>query len=257
MTENNESADVSKARLSRCAVLCLAIGVLGIFAECFRVIAFFEPPWLGASIRIAWGVVSLGAFACGVIGLRRCMLSPDKVKGAALAIIGIVLTLALVEMCLLYRGKPRGKPAVPCLSARNLQGLGRGLQTYAEEHGRYPDPNQWCDVMHDPRFCPMWIFSSAPVRGYVRWPFGRHHWFTLPPATKENCRFAMNPDCGPNSTYETILLFESKPGWNRHGGRELFEPRHKVTKGIGGYVCCKNGDLKFVTADTVAQLTWE
>ena len=34
--------------------------------------------------------------------------------------------------------------------------------------------------------------------------------------------YAMNPNCTPDSPGGTVLLFESKPGWNQHGGPELF-----------------------------------
>ena len=32
----------------------------------------------------------------------------------------------------------------------------------------------------------------------------------------------MNPACKPDSSFDTVLLFETRPGWNQHGGRELF-----------------------------------
>jgi hypothetical protein len=32
----------------------------------------------------------------------------------------------------------------------------------------------------------------------------------------------MNPNCEPNSPPDMVLLFETKAGWNQHGGPELF-----------------------------------
>ncbi len=34
--------------------------------------------------------------------------------------------------------------------------------------------------------------------------------------------YAMNPNCREDSPKDVVFLFESKPGWNQHGGPELF-----------------------------------
>jgi hypothetical protein len=57
----------------------------------------------------------------------------------------------------------------------------------------------------------------------------------------------MNPNCEPNSPPDMVLLFETKAGWNQHGGPELFtfdnhDPR-------GGCVLLNDGTVKFIRTE--------
>ena len=66
----------------------------------------------------------------------------------------------------------------------------------------------------------------------------------------------MNADCKPDSPPDTVLLFETKAGWNRHGGAKLFtfdnhDPR-------GGLVLLSDGTVKFIrTEEELKQLRWK
>jgi len=67
---------------------------------------------------------------------------------------------------------------------------------------------------------------------------------------------AMNPNCREDSPKDMVFLFESKPGWNQHGGPELFtfdnhDPR-------GGLVLLNDGTVKFIrTEEELQQLRWK
>ena len=53
-----------------------------------------------------------------------------------------------------------------------------------------------------------------------------------------------------------VLLFETKAGWNQHGGPELFTFDNHDPK--GGHVLLKNGTVKFIrTEDELRQLRWK
>jgi hypothetical protein len=68
--------------------------------------------------------------------------------------------------------------------------------------------------------------------------------------------YAMNPNCEPNSPKDTVLLFETKPGWNQHGGPELFNFDNHDPK--GGCVLLNGGNVKFIrTKEELAQLRWK
>jgi hypothetical protein len=59
--------------------------------------------------------------------------------------------------------------------------------------------------------------------------------------------YAMNSNCRDGSPDDMVFLFESKPGWNQHGGPELFafdnhEPR-------GGCVLLSDGTVKFIRTE--------
>jgi hypothetical protein len=80
--------------------------------------------------------------------------------------------------------------------------------------------------------------------------------WTCPSAGQGKCHYAMNPNCKYDSPSDTVLLFETKAGWNQHGGPELFafdnhDPR-------GGCVLLNDGTVKFIrTEEELKQLRWK
>ena len=68
--------------------------------------------------------------------------------------------------------------------------------------------------------------------------------------------YAMNPECRPDSPPETVLLFETKAGWNQHGGPDLFTVDNQDPK--GGCVLFNDGTVKFIrTEEELKQLRWK
>jgi hypothetical protein len=70
--------------------------------------------------------------------------------------------------------------------------------------------------------------------------------------------YAMNPNCRgrEDSPQEVVFLFESKPGWNQHGGPELFTFDNHDPK--GGLVLLNDGTVKFIrTEGELRQLRWK
>ncbi len=70
---------------------------------------------------------------------------------------------------------------------------------------------------------------------------------SCPGAGEGKCHYAMNPDCEPNSPGDMVLLFETKAGWNQHGGRELFTFDNHDPK--GGCVLLNDGTVKFIRSE--------
>ena len=87
------------------------------------------------------------------------------------------------------------------------------------------------------------------------------HWIRKPlicPSTSEGnkCNYAMNPDCKPDSPGDMVLLFETKAGWNQHGGPELFTFNNHDPR--GGCVLLNDGTVKFIrTTEELQQLRWK
>jgi hypothetical protein len=80
--------------------------------------------------------------------------------------------------------------------------------------------------------------------------------YRCPGAGAGRCHYAMNPDCGPNSPPDTVLIFEANAGWNQHGGPELFTFDHHDPR--GGCVLLNNGTVKFIrTEEELHQLRWK
>ena len=66
----------------------------------------------------------------------------------------------------------------------------------------------------------------------------------------------MNPNCRPDSSGDAVLLFETKAGWNQHGGAELFAFDNHDPK--GGCVLLNDGTVKFIrTEEELGALRWE
>ncbi len=124
--------------------------------------------------------------------------------------------------------------------ALNLRELGTDLRTYAEANGaKYPAPEKWCDLLVNEggvdkrRFiCP----GAGNAGGEAR------------------CHYAINSQCEPNSPGDIVLLFETKGGWNQHGGLELLTfDNHKPG---GANVLFNGGHVEFVKPEEAGKLKW-
>lgn len=119
--------------------------------------------------------------------------------------------------------------------AERIGDLKVDMDGYAATRKQTIEPAQWCDMIRESR-------NSSQ--------------FKCPGAREGRCHYAMNPACEPDSPPDTVLLFETKAGWNQHGGPELFtfdnhDPR-------GGLVLLNDGTVKFIrTEEELKQLRWE
>ncbi len=127
--------------------------------------------------------------------------------------------------------------------ARNLRYLYAGLRA-SEDDVPYPSASTWCDA----------LIRRYVRRGDTETETLRH--FSCPSVPNGSCHYAINQNCKPDSLPETVLLFETKDGWNQHGGPELFafdnhEPR-------GGCVLLNDGTVKFIrTEEELHALRWK
>jgi prepilin-type processing-associated H-X9-DG protein len=109
----------------------------------------------------------------------------------------------------------------------------------AENDNRYPPPDKWCDLL------------LAPV-AYLRTDDAL---FVYPPTGERSCIFAINTNCEPNSPGDVVLLFETKGGWNQHGGPEIL-----TTENHGGRGCnilFNDGSVRFVKTKELGKLRWK
>ena len=128
--------------------------------------------------------------------------------------------------------------------AGHLEGLWDSFSLFLADKGAYPAPNKWCDAIARHRR------TQDQSKEHTR------DLFKCPSAGRGRSHYAMNPHCEPNSPPDTVLLFETKAGWNQHGGPDLFtfdnhDPR-------GGNVRLNDGTVKFIrTEEELAQLRWK
>ena len=71
---------------------------------------------------------------------------------------------------------------------------------------------------------------------------------------KGRCHYAINPNCGPNSPPDTVLLFETKGGWNQYGGPEMLTTEHH--EGEGCNVLFNNTHVRFIRTEGLSKLKW-
>lgn len=156
----------------------------------------------------------------------------------------------------------------------------QGLWESGQTVRAHLDPNHWCDTIGEhyrSKYTNAEIGSDEMVRMYPDTYIARV--FTCPgihvcpdvldyrsiirdasastqPVDTWISDYAMNPNCREDSPKDMVFLFESKPGWNQHGGPELFtfdnhDPR-------GGLVLLNDGTVKFIrTEEEVKQLRWK
>jgi hypothetical protein len=109
---------------------------------------------------------------------------------------------------------------------------------------KYPAPAEWCDGV------VLAYEKKAVSRAQVMKPF------KCPAAAQGKSHYAMNPNCLYGSPADMVLLFETKAGWNQHGGPELFTFDNHDPK--GGLVLLNDGTVKFIrTEEELKQLRWK
>jgi hypothetical protein len=128
--------------------------------------------------------------------------------------------------------------------AGKLRDLGGSLRYWPADNKEYPSPSEWCDAI---------------VRKYQDKGTSKEYMsnlFRCPSVTEGECHYAINPDCKPDSPPDAVLLYETKAGWNQHGGPELFTFDNHDPK--GGCVKLNDGTVKFIrTKKELQQLRWK
>ncbi len=131
------------------------------------------------------------------------------------------------------------KPTKRVVCYNNLKQLGTAMRTYANETGgKYPSANKWCDLIKP--------YLDRRVEDKI---------FQCPSAEKARCNYAMNPNCEPNSPPGTVLLFETKGGWNLSGGLELVTIDNH--SGTGCVILFNSGNVNYIVKEKIPNLKWE
>lgn len=114
----------------------------------------------------------------------------------------------------------------------------------------YPKSTDWLDALTSIGYLP-----SSVIRVFLTSQrFRKPH--VCPSISEGKSTYAMNPNCKPDSPPDMVLLFETKAGWNQHGGQELFTFDNHDPK--GGCVLLNDGTVKFIrTTEELRQLRWK
>jgi len=205
--------------------------------------------------RLLFGYIFFASLAC-LVGLliggaviHWMSRSIGKFGGNGFAILGIVLTTFLcgfwwVETC----GPVSTALGMAC--SNNLSRLGKAMLIYSNDNqGRYPESDQWCDLLLEYNQVELKHFLCPGIT--FRW---RRQVLPWPVPRNERCYYAMNPNCEPDLPADTVLLFETKGGWNRFGGPEILTTENHVVRRCN--VMFNDGRVEFVETERIVELKW-
>jgi len=184
----------------------------------------------------------------GAVVLEWKSRSREKFKGSTFAIFGVVLTVFLSVLWWMETCGPVSTALGQACSI-NLSRLGKAMQIYENDNrGHYPEPNQWCDLLlQHAQVESNWFLCPR-----VKWEW-RRQVLPWPVPKNEGCYYAMNPNCEPNLPSDTVLLFETKGGWNRFGGPELLTIENHLGR---CNVLFNDGHVEFVGTEQLGELKW-
>lgn len=225
---------LSASRFGRWAILCAFVGKGALYLGLWHV-----------GFVLLSGAIVLSAVAlCSVIARIRRMGIGGSISGTVIDLLAIVVSVLLALGFIFSglgaareRGKEVSEKSAEGVCKGNLHRLGLGMNMYKARHsGAWPEADKWCD--------------EVMKGGFVE---AKH--FRCPDGGRdERCHYAMNSKARPYSRRRRVLLFESKGGWNQHGGAEMLSTeRHG---GRGCHILFNNGDLEFVGAERVESLRW-
>lgn len=179
------------------------------------------------------------SFVLSIIAILARLIS----KKGTLGIPIIVIFLCLIVEGLLLPSQGRiGGYAMKIICEGNFSEISRALYAYADDNGgRFPDPCNWCDLLSGKYLDNKWLPFQCPA--------ARKHHDAGP------CNYAMNPYCEPNSPPDTVLLFETKGGWNKYGGPEIAAFFHKCETEC--LVMFNGKHPEFVKREDINKLKWK
>ncbi len=208
------------ARTSRLAVASLVLAILSFFT-------FF--------------ITAIPAFILGLVSIFKIEKSAGKLKGRGLAIAGIavppaaVIPFALMLAILMPAIASTRAMAQRTVCAANLRQLGLAMHMYAAVNdGKYPPADKWCELLEP-------CYNNKKL-------------LICPSAGQGRCHYAINPHAKPNSPPDTVLLFETHPGWNQSGGPEILSTDNHRNKGCN--VLFNDMHIAFVKTKDLNDLKW-
>lgn len=253
MSEIEVKTEGQKSKTSKVAVVAAILGG-SIFFPIIAVVLvsiFLDVPEaksVGNMLLYVWYASTPLAFILGITAFFKIKHSKGNLAGLDWAKFGIAASIVSgVFLFFLYAHASmywQDSPLWVTMCKGNLRQLGLEIQNYSDEFdGRYPIPEQWCDLLEknsedETKWFRKKLSCIAAVRG----------------GDEAHCHYAMNPNCQPNSPNNVVLLFETKGGWNQFGDEELLTTENH--KGTGCNILFNNGHVEFVKELELDKLKW-
>lgn len=217
-------APAEKPKTSGLAIASLVLGILG---PCTA------------------GITALVGLILGIIALIKIGKSERKLGGQGFAIAGLVISGLAVLMLpilagLLLPALAQAKAKAQTISCvNNMKQIGLGIRLYANDNGdKFPTANRWCDlVLNDVGSPKVFVCPSAQ--------------------DGQRCHYAFNAKLDGKKDGEvdpqTVMIFETSPGWNKTGGKADLILRHRRTYVVG----MADGSVQQVSEAGLSRLRWD
>lgn len=207
-----ENKQGQKPKTCRLALIAFWLALVSVFALLFFVYFVKSPSEsyiVLISLYLSFFTFSIGlplAFVLGIVSVIKIHISKGQLEGKGFGVAGTIISFLLASYFISVLPRIRSiSPAMVCGS--NLNSLGKAMLIYANDHnGQYPIADKWCDLLIK--------HTDVTEKQFVCYG-------ALQEGDKGPCHYAMNPNAEFNSPPDLILLFETKGGWNQHGGKEI------------------------------------
>jgi hypothetical protein len=241
MEQTEKKTEGQKPKLCKLAILSPLVVIFGGLAGTSLALSFEQTSllcYLGFLILLFSPLTGLGL---GIFADWKIYKSKGMLRGRMFSILGTGLAIIVIIIGLMPTTPPgMAYKAYKYVCASNLAELGKSMQAYSDQYGqKYPTKDMWCDLLSEQADVNKITFIC---RG------------ALKTGDDGPCHYAINPNCGPNSPPDTVLLFETKGGWNQYGGQELLTTEHHEDKGCN--ILFNNGDVKFIETNQLSGLKW-
>jgi hypothetical protein len=219
---------INNSQISKLAVMSLVFSALAFAMAGVSLTVWFDMRAVALCLLL---------ITCSVIFGIAAMLSKKKVRGSKPALLSIVVSVVLYfELGPAIDTKKR-----IAICRNDLSNLGKSFSLYVQDNnGKYPTADKWCDLLAESDNFDNNSFLCFSALGQ---------------GDNRLCYFAINPECGPNSPDDTVLLFETKGGWNQCGGSELLNTEHHEGKGCS--ILFNDGSVKFIKTKKLNKLRWD
>lgn len=258
-----ERKERHKPRISKLAVISLVLMIPAAIASYISVTAvgtfsrddtsgFVLVTDMPIFLVILYLAVTLTGLAIACISLFQIIKGKGRLKGKFFA--GASIAIFIFSLVPTPKYMHRSVPWPSIFKCRaNLHTLSIALAMYrSENEGKYPTADKWCDLLKD-YFNEEEDLIEDTLVCPSQWRAG------------ERCSYAINPYCEPNSPPDTVLLFETKGGWNQFGGIEIVNTDNHIRERdrFWGYkirgcnIVFNDNSVRFVREEEFPKLKWK
>ena len=241
-TENDEGRELCGSCGEALACKPLQVAIVDAKASGYAITALV----LGLLSLCTNMLTALPAIIFGIVALVKISKSNGQLKGNGMAIAGIavpaVFGLFVLPMMLAILMPALSKTrslAQRLVCAENLKGLAIATMVYANDYdNKFPTADKWNDL----------LVSETDVD-----PLS----FRCKSTDEGPSNYAMNKNLAGKSTNvsaETVLFFESGPGWNQVGASDDLNIDNHCGEGCN--IAFSDGHIEFVKSEDIGSLKW-